>query len=111
MVQANSDPPYTNIDRTSTADGEDLLDQVHYQLLAYHKDMLVAAGLYDKAAAQVPTNALLSMWDPKSPGFGAGTVSRTVAVCSDPFPSAYCFYHTLQPGVLQRCMHVITLYI
>lgn len=71
--QANSDPPYTDIDRTSTADGEDLLDQVHYQLLSYHKDQLVAAGLYEKAAAQLPTNALLSMWDPKSPGFGAGT--------------------------------------
>ena len=71
--QSNADPPFSYVDRTTSADGEDLLDQVHERLMTLHEGALRQAGLWDKAHAAKPTNALLSMWDPKSPGFGAGT--------------------------------------
>ena len=54
--------------------------QVHERLITYHAAQLKAAGLYDRALAQLPTNALLSMWDPKSPGFGAGTHGMNAAM-------------------------------
>ena len=36
---------------------------MHERLLKYHEAELRAAGLYEKAEAAKPTNALLSMWD------------------------------------------------
>ena len=71
--QSNTDPPFSHVNRNTSADGEELLSQVHERLITQHATELKAAGLYDKAVAERPTNALLSMWDPKSPGFGAGT--------------------------------------
>ena len=41
---------------------------------------LRSAGLYEKALAARPSEAKLSMWDPKSPGFGAGTHGMNAAM-------------------------------
>ena len=78
--QSNTDPPYVHVNRETTADGEELLSQVHERLITKHSAELKAAGLLDRALAQLPTNALLSMWDPKSPGFGAGTHGMNAAM-------------------------------
>ena len=80
LCGARGSPPFVHVDRNSTADGEELLSQVHERLITYHAGELKAAGLYEKALAQIPTDALLSMWDPKSPGFGAGTHGMNAAM-------------------------------
>lgn len=49
--QSNTDPPFVHVNRNSSADGEELLNQVHERLITYHMDELKAAGLYDKALA------------------------------------------------------------
>lgn len=64
--QSNTDPPFSHVDRHSSADGEELLSQVHERLITKHTAELKAKALYEKALAQQPTNALLSMWDPVS---------------------------------------------
>lgn len=71
--QVNTDPPYVIVDRNTSSDGEYLLQQAHERMVTYHHDQLIGAGLYDKVHSEPPSHAVLSMWDPKSPGFGAGT--------------------------------------
>ena len=73
LISIGCSPPFVHVDRSSSADGEELLSQVHERLITKHTAELKASGLYDRAVMELPTNALLSMWDPKSPGFGAGT--------------------------------------
>eukprot|EP00928_Gymnodinium_smaydae_P036594 TRINITY_DN25552_c0_g1_i1.p1 TRINITY_DN25552_c0_g1~~TRINITY_DN25552_c0_g1_i1.p1 ORF type:complete len:864 (-),score=63.11 TRINITY_DN25552_c0_g1_i1:76-2514(-) len=73
QYQTHTDPPYVVVDRESSIDGEDLLRQAHEQLVALHKNDLERAGLYADVVATKPTMALLSLWDPKAVGIGAGT--------------------------------------
>eukprot|EP01050_Picozoa_sp_SAG11_P023105 SAG11_NODE_4552_length_1852_cov_7.759270_1_plen_540_part_00 len=44
--QSNTDPPYVAVDREATADGTELLDQVHERLITKHEAQLKAKGLY-----------------------------------------------------------------
>lgn len=72
--QTAYDPsPFIHVDAESSSDGGELLARVHARLIAKHKPLLAKSGLLAKANATLPTNAVLSMWDPRSPGFGAGT--------------------------------------
>ena len=50
-----------------------IVEQAHDMLLKAHAAQLAAANLTAAATAAIPTGAWLSMWDHKSPGFGAGT--------------------------------------
>jgi len=71
--QTQTDPPYVIVDHNTSADGEELLRQTHERLLALHKDELQSSGIYSEVAALKPTMALLSLWDQRAVGFGAGT--------------------------------------
>ena len=55
-----------------------LVEQAHKTLLAVHAAQLASANLTAAVTAATPTGAWLSMWDHKSPGFGAGTHMMSV---------------------------------
>ena len=41
--------------------------------MAYHRDALTAAGMWERVSASRPVDGYLSLWDHKTAGFGAGT--------------------------------------
>ena len=70
----DSELPYTHItNNTDDANGKYVLEAIHASLMAYHRDALTAAGMWERVSASRPVDGYLSLWDHKTAGFGAGT--------------------------------------
>ena len=70
----DSELPYTHItNQTDDANGKYVLEAIHASLMAYHRDALTAAGMWERVSASRPVDGYLSLWDHKTAGFGAGT--------------------------------------
>lgn len=93
--------PTTNVTRSSHgAAGAWLLDEVHAALVEMHADLLgpdVARQVLTGEMTQ-PDHAVLSIWDPNAPGFGAAChFSRLTRNSSTKDTALSVARHTLQP--------------